>query len=184
MLKNIQNHETRRYVQLPMPFHDWSSMTYNRQHQNADLLHDIVKMIHFVQTYVTVVTQKNVVDQLCGFLQASFSCRKQCAKKVVSDSLGLMDFAIGLVNSVRNLPNRRVTFLGEFKLQKNCNQSCSSYFFRLVEMTFGQVNTRHSLPEWQAVKLTFLICTLSFITKNPENSVLRRYDIGNAERII
>ena len=51
-------------------------------------------------------------------------------------------------------------------------------------MTFGQVHTRYSLPEWQAVKLTFLICTLSFTTKNPENSVLTRYDIGNAERII
>ena len=29
----------------------------------------------------------------------------QRAKKVVSDSLGLVDFAIGLVNSVFNLPN-------------------------------------------------------------------------------
>ena len=28
----------------------------------------------------------------------------QCAKKVVSDSPGLVDFAIGLVNSVFNLP--------------------------------------------------------------------------------
>ena len=29
----------------------------------------------------------------------------QCAKKVVSDSLGLVDFALGLVNSVFNLPD-------------------------------------------------------------------------------
>ena len=29
----------------------------------------------------------------------------QHAKKVVSDSLGLVDFAIGLVNSVLNLPD-------------------------------------------------------------------------------
>ena len=28
----------------------------------------------------------------------------QCAKKVVSDSPGLVDFAIGFVNSVFNLP--------------------------------------------------------------------------------
>ena len=38
-------------------------------------------------------------------------------------------------------PNRRVNFLGGFKLQKNCNQSCSSKkFFGLVEMTFGLVD--------------------------------------------
>ena len=37
----------------------------------------------------------------------------QRAKKVVSDSLGLVDFAIGLVNSVFNLPDRQVIyFLG------------------------------------------------------------------------
>ena len=34
----------------------------------------------------------------------------QCAKKVMSDSPGLVDFAIGLVNSVFNLPNRQVIF--------------------------------------------------------------------------
>ena len=44
----------------------------------------------------------------------------QRAKKVVSDSLGLMDFAIGLVNSVLNLPEGQVKFFEEFKLQKNC----------------------------------------------------------------
>ena len=33
------------------------------------------------------------------------SDRKQCAKKVVSDSPGLVDFAMGLVNSVINLPD-------------------------------------------------------------------------------
>ena len=33
------------------------------------------------------------------------------AKKVVSDSPGLVDFAIGLVNSVFNLPDGQVIFL-------------------------------------------------------------------------
>ena len=37
------------------------------------------------------------------------------AKKVVSDSQGLVDFAIGLVNSVFNLPNGQVMFFEEFK---------------------------------------------------------------------
>ena len=40
----------------------------------------------------------------------------QHAKEVVSDSLGLVDFAIGLVNSVLNLPDGQVILLGEFKL--------------------------------------------------------------------
>ena len=34
----------------------------------------------------------------------------QRAKKVVSDSPGLVDFAIGLVNSVINLPDERSKF--------------------------------------------------------------------------
>ena len=47
---------------------------------------------------------------------------QQCAKKVVYDSPGLVDFAVGLrVNSVHNFPNGPLKFLGEFKLQKNCN---------------------------------------------------------------
>ena len=43
----------------------------------------------------------------------------QRAKKVVSDNPGLVDFAIGLVNSVVNLPDGQVNFFEEFKLQKN-----------------------------------------------------------------
>ena len=39
----------------------------------------------------------------------------QHANKVVSDSLGLVDFAIGLVNSIFNLPNGRVMFFKEFE---------------------------------------------------------------------
>ena len=38
----------------------------------------------------------------------------------MSDSPGLVDFAIGLVNFVLNLPERQVKFFEEFKLQKNC----------------------------------------------------------------
>ena len=36
------------------------------------------------------------------------------AKKVVSDSQGLVDFAITLVNPVFNLPNAQVIFFEEF----------------------------------------------------------------------
>ena len=60
---------------------------------------------------------------------------------MVSDSLGLVDFAVGLVNSVLNLPDQQVIFFGgEFKLQKNCNQSCSSNFFRLVHASYSLPN--------------------------------------------
>ena len=39
----------------------------------------------------------------------------QRAKKVVSDSLGLVDFAIELVNFELNLPDGQVKFFEEFK---------------------------------------------------------------------
>ena len=40
---------------------------------------------------------------------------KQFAKKVVSDSPGIVDFAIGLVNSILNLPDGQVMFFEEFE---------------------------------------------------------------------
>ena len=40
----------------------------------------------------------------------------------MSYSLGLVDFTIGLVNSVLNLSDGQVKFLGEFKLQMNGKQ--------------------------------------------------------------
>lgn len=68
-------------------------------------------------------------------------------------SQGLVDFVIGLVNAVLNLPDGllKVFFLVGvgIQMQKNRNQSCSSKnFFRLCEMTFGLVRTSSSLPEW------------------------------------
>ena len=54
----------------------------------------------------------------------------QRAKKVMSDSPGLVDFAIGLLKSVLNVSDRQMnSFFTKFRLQKNCNQSCSSKFF-------------------------------------------------------
>jgi len=44
----------------------------------------------------------------------------QRAKKDVSDSPGLVNFAIGLVNSVLNLPDGQAKIFGELKLQKYC----------------------------------------------------------------
>ena len=50
----------------------------------------------------------------------NFNVREQRAKKVLSDSPGLVDFAIEIVNSVLNLPDEQMKFFEEFKLQKNC----------------------------------------------------------------
>ena len=74
----------------------------------------------------------------------------------MSDSQGLVDFAIGLRNSIINLPDGQVKFFEEFKLQKNCEINLLiTTFLELVEMMFGPVNVSFNLPEWQAVKLTF-----------------------------
>ena len=50
----------------------------------------------------------------------------QRAKKVVSNSPWLVDFAIGLVNSVFNLPDGQVMFFEEFDKQKNCEINSAS----------------------------------------------------------
>ena len=43
----------------------------------------------------------------------------------MSDSPGLVDFAIGLVNCVFNLPDGQVMFFEEFESQKNCEINCA-----------------------------------------------------------
>ena len=74
----------------------------------------------------------------------------------MSDSPGLVDFAIRLVNSVINFSDGQVSFFEELKLQKNCEISLLiKTFFGLVEKIFGLVNVSFSLPDWQAVKMTF-----------------------------
>ena len=84
----------------------------------------------------------------------------QRAKKVVSVSPGLVDFAIGLVNSVFNLPDGQVIFFEEFEKQKNCEiNSALQKAFGLVEMTSGLVNVSFSLHQMASCKNDFL-CNL------------------------
>ena len=52
----------------------------------------------------------------------------QCAKKVMSDSLGLMDFAIRLVIFVLNLPNGQVLFFWETRITIIINPANSKGF--------------------------------------------------------
>ena len=81
---------------------------------------------------------------------------KQRAKKVVSDSPGLVDFAIGLVNFVLNLPDGQVKFLRNSNYRRTVKSTLLiKKFWGLVEMTFGLVYAGLSLPKWQAVKITF-----------------------------
>ena len=53
-------------------------------------------------------------------------CHKlnQRAKKAVSDSPGLVDFVIGLVNSVLNLPDEKVKFLRNSKYRTTVKSIC------------------------------------------------------------
>ena len=67
-----------------------------------------------------------------------------------------MDFAIRLVNSIPNLPDRQVKYFEEFNLQKKCEiNSAHQKIWGLVQMTFGLVNASISLPNWKAVKMIF-----------------------------
>ena len=73
---------------------------------------------------------------------------KQHAKKVASDSPGLADFALGLVNSVLNLPDRQVKYVEEFTYRRTVKSILLiKKFGGLVEMTFGLINASFNLPE-------------------------------------
>ena len=58
-----------------------------------------------------------------------------CANKVASNSLELVDFAIGLVNSFPDLLDGQVKcFFEEFELQKYCKTNC---WFQFLTNSFG-----------------------------------------------
>ena len=85
----------------------------------------------------------------------------------MSNSPGLVDFTIRLVNSVLNLPNGKVKFCEEFKLHKNCViNPAHQKVVGASEMNFGLGHTSCCLPKWQAVKLTFSVPWLGYIFLN------------------
>ena len=65
----------------------------------------------FLKTYLET---KNQFQHTANNAKCTCTCMQR-AKKVVSDSPGLVDFAIGLVNSVINLPNKQVKNRGTVK---------------------------------------------------------------------
>ena len=89
----------------------------------------------------------------------------QRAKKVMSDSPGLVDFAIGLV--IFKLPDcHQVLFFGEIQITEGLSSTpIIKEVLGLVEMTCGLVHTSYSLPEWQAVKLTFFTPFLQYVVE-------------------
>ena len=65
-----------------------------------------------IKIIVAVVQKKNIQYD------------NQRAKKVVSDSPGLVDFAIGLVNSVLNLPDGQGKIFRRIKITKVLQDKC------------------------------------------------------------
>ena len=71
--------------------------------------HVIVFLIYsLLSLNFKILTMRNVRE--AGKLHLDSACKESSA-----DSPGLLDFAIGLVNSVFNLPNGQVIFFEEFE---------------------------------------------------------------------
>ena len=82
----------------------------------------------------------------------------QGTKKFRSDSPGLVDFVVGLVDFILHLPDGQVKFSGKFLSEINWQEHCKTWkIFGLVEMTSGLVYLGYSLPEGQAGKLNFFV---------------------------
>ena len=73
--------------------------------------------------------------------------QRQRAKKVVFDSPRIVDFAIGLVTFVLNLPHGQVLFFREIQITEGVYSILLiKKVLGLVEMTFGPVHANYSLP--------------------------------------
>ena len=83
----------------------------------------------------------------------------QRAKKVLSDSPGLVDFAIGLVNSVLNFPDGQVKIFGKFKLPNNCNQ----WSFKIFQASWNDFWAAHRELSCKTNFLCTLMCNLCFL---------------------
>ena len=72
------------------------------------------------------------------FMRTAYDSSSQLAKKVVSDSLGLVDFAIGLVIFVLNLPDGQVLFFGEIQITEGLiNPANQKGFWDLLKWLLG-----------------------------------------------
>ena len=74
----------------------------------------------------------------------------QLGKKVMSNSPGLVDFAIGLVHSFLNITclRGRGSLLGNSNFRRVLfNPAYQKNFFKLVKKTLGLVHASYRLPE-------------------------------------
>ena len=76
----------------------------------------------------------------------------------MTDSPGLLDFAVELVSFDLNLCNRQEKFFGDIQMQKNCNQLCLSLFFWLVKMALGLVHASYSMTDFLCTVNGFQCC--------------------------
>ena len=85
----------------------------------------------------------------------------------MSDSPGLVDFAIGLVDSVFNLPDGQVIFFEEFYNRRTVKPILLvKKLLGLVEMKSGLVNASFSLTEWHFQERMVLDFLLFFHPRN------------------
>ena len=90
------------------------------------------------------------------FLSTLIPVTYLCENKVVSNSPGLVDFAMGLVNSVLTCLTGKWCFLGNSNNRRTVKSILLvKPFLGLFEMMSGLVNASFILPEWQAVKMIF-----------------------------
>ena len=72
------------------------------------------------------------------FMRTAYDSSSRRAKKVVSDSLGLVDFAIGLAIFVLNLPDGQVLFFGEIQITEGLiNPANQKGFWGLLKWLLG-----------------------------------------------
>ena len=75
-------------------------------------------LLHFIKLYAYKRKKNTIKKTIIPRCQDTTQNKMkiiQCAKRVVSNSPGLVDFAIGLVNSVFNSPDGQVTFFEKFE---------------------------------------------------------------------
>ena len=101
--------------------HQWFGNKWLKSKEVIFILMMSQTMLFILQVLMDMeVNERNWTTTILTVMQSNIYNVAQRAKKVVSDSPGLVDFPIGLVNSVFNFPDGQVMFFEEFEQQKNC----------------------------------------------------------------
>ena len=158
--------------------HEWGKQA--REKMRFELLRLTRKNIDFLPIHILCTFYwKLLIHNPYNFCSKLFRLSGSPAcKKAVSDSPGLVDFAIELVNSVFNLPYGQVMLFEEFEYQKNCeNNSASQKVFGASWNDVWASKRWLQLAQMASCKIDFL-CTLE-----PSNNLLPSPTKTNEERI-